>query len=167
MSPAEAQTLIDAGLSYAEVAQRAGVAKSTLYRWLNPSYAEWDRRLSRQAKERRRRSCEDCGAQMAYDNARGICHSCLMAAKTADTRERILDAFQRWERLYGSPPVSTDWNPQHARAVCGSERLAEIETRHEQDGPWPSVSEVQRVFGSWRAGIEAAGFTIRQRRAAA
>lgn len=57
------------------------------------------------------------------------------------TPQRIIEAFQRWEREHGRPPVYNEWR---------------------QGGEWwPNQATVTRAFGSWRDGMRAAGFTPR------
>lgn len=55
------------------------------------------------------------------------------------TPEYIIDAMQIWEQRHGQPPSQSDW--------CGRNK-----------GLWPSPATVRRAFGTWAAGIEAAGF---------
>jgi hypothetical protein len=68
------------------------------------------------------------------------------------TRDRIIDAIQRWNDLYGKPPNATDWNPAMARRLGHDERVARFE-----EGLWPHVNTVQRVFDGWNVAIRAAG----------
>ena len=55
--------------------------------------------------------------------------------------ESVLEAFRRWEREHGKPPSSADWN-----------RSGEY---------WPNDSRVRQMFGTWNAGMEAAGMPVR------
>ena len=51
----------------------------------------------------------------------------------------LIERIQKWALIHGGrPPTANDWNPK-------------------KEG-WPSSSLVQRVFGSWSAGMAAAGF---------
>ena len=61
------------------------------------------------------------------------------------TEWRIIAAFQRWEAKHGEPPRARDW----ARGVP----------------EYPAKSTVEKVFGSWNAGLVAAGFPPRRAQA--
>lgn len=86
------------------------------------------------------------------------------------TPERVIAEMRRWADLYGGAPAAHHWNPAQmrwrnrayaeGRAVgrFSDETMAEIDRRHREDGPWPTTSTVLKVFGSWNAGIVAAGF---------
>src|SRR5207244_2462304 len=62
------------------------------------------------------------------------------------TAEQIISAFHTWVEQHGEAPLSTDWR----RAT----------TTH------PMSADVFRTFGSWRAGLAAAGCTRPRRRRA-
>ena len=64
----------------------------------------------------------------------------------------ILAAIDAWAALYGAPPAAADWNPAMARRQGRPDRAE----RHAA-GDWPFASTVAAYFGSWNAGIEAAG----------
>ena len=55
----------------------------------------------------------------------------------------------RWSELEGHPPTSSEWQS----GGRGSRRWSR------QYPNWPSVREVQRLFGSWNQALRAAGFT--------
>lgn len=71
------------------------------------------------------------------------------------TRETIVDAIREFKRIYGRPPGAWDWNPAQARQY-GHHEFSE---RFYADACWPHVNTVQDMFGTWNAGIAAAGFT--------
>lgn len=81
---ATAQTLRASGLSYSKIAARIGVSTQTVYRWLNPEYAERQRAVCRANKERYRGTCESCGAQTSGCNGPGtaakLCRACYIEA---------------------------------------------------------------------------------------
>jgi hypothetical protein len=64
------------------VAATLGVPTSTIARWVNPTYAERNRRASRLRKQRRRGVCELCGGETRYGghggsgNVSATCASC-------------------------------------------------------------------------------------------
>jgi len=148
------------------IADRVGVSKSTIYRWLRPDYAAKSRRWSREAKQRRTGTCEDCGAETRYNGrtTHGASSLCLRCAQRRDaerrtvwTRARIIAAIQEWARLYGEPPAMADWNPWACEHELGDyDRPARYEA-----GDWPTCSWVVRRFGRWNDAIAAAGFQPR------
>lgn len=97
-------------------------------------------------------TCIDCGARTDGSNGPGgapeRCIVCAGRARVVWTREAILAAIRQWAEQHGQPPAATDWNATLARYFYRPERPAE----------YPSVDTVQREFGSWNAGIAAAGF---------
>jgi hypothetical protein len=58
------------------------------------------------------------------------------------TADLILYSIDLWARRYGRPPAANEWDR------AGADH--------------PSRQTVQRVFGTWNAAIEAAGFRPRQ-----
>jgi hypothetical protein len=74
------------------------------------------------------------------------------------TRELVIERIREWTERYGEPPATPDWSPIHARGIGDEERA-----RHFEDawGYWPWFTVVVRLFGSWNAGIRAAGFEPR------
>ncbi len=54
------------GLGVRRIARATGVSKTTVKRWIDPSYDERLRRLSLEAKQRRTGICVDCGATTRY-----------------------------------------------------------------------------------------------------
>jgi len=89
-------------------------------------------------------TCIDCGAPTSGANgpleAAPRCKPCALEARRVWTRELLVAALQRWADDHGGvPPTSTD-------AVGADPSVL------------PSLRVFQRMFGSWRAGILAAGF---------
>jgi hypothetical protein len=62
------------------------------------------------------------------------------------TKERIIDALQRWHAQHGRVPTSNEWGTH------GSGR------RWNPDAEYPTVNPVLRQFGSWNAALSAAGY---------
>jgi hypothetical protein len=61
-----------------------------------------------------------------------------MPRTTEWTQDKIIEAIKDWAGIYGGPPAASDW-------------------RKPNPG-YPSASTVKYQFGSWSAGIKAAGF---------
>ena len=114
------------------------------------------------------RPCVDCGTLLNGSDGRGPnasqrCPTCAIrhaketGLRKVWTRDRLLAAIQAWAECYGGPPAICDWDPTRAR-----ENLHDTarEARYFA-GDWPHAHTVIREFGSWSAGLEAAGFTAR------
>ena len=74
------------------------------------------------------------------------------------TPEKIVQALRSWAKRHGRPPTSRESESQPKRAArrcptCGQEVRV---TRRR-----PSAQVVKTVFGSWNAGLQAAGLKTR------
>lgn len=132
-----------------EIAERLGVPKPTVVRWLNPELEQRERVNARARKLSRR--CPSCKSKMSADARLCVeCHKRKQLAERPWPREKVIEAIQAWAAKYGYAPVYNDWDasgPGHpARASI-------------LDGPNP-------VFPNWSAALRAAGFTPRKRRKA-
>jgi hypothetical protein len=78
-------------------------------------------------------------------NAPRHCPSCAADERRVWTAEAIIAAIQRFVRENGRLPGATEWSQTSERASYAP----------------PSIF-VQRRFGSWNAGVAAAGFTPRK-----
>jgi hypothetical protein len=107
-------------------------------------------------------NCEDCGAPVdGGDGSRSStrCPSCASAAQTFWTRELIIEKIRTWAERYGRPPSATDWNPYTLRRRPGmTDATKERKLKRFQDDDWPYTNYVIARFGSWAAGLRAAGF---------
>jgi len=65
-----------------------------------------------------------------------------MANRSWWTGDQIVAAIRAWEEETGKPPTARDWREQRSSR--------------------PTTRRVIRVFGSWNAGIVAAGFIARR-----
>lgn len=64
------------------------------------------------------------------------------------TREWLISEMHRWAAEHeGEPPRYSDWHRSHARRQG-----------RELEPGWPSTIGIERLFGSWSAGLRAAGF---------
>ena len=75
------------------------------------------------------------------------------------TRDEIVAAIRRFEARYGRQPCQADFTPADARRKGHGWRAE----RYYRDDDYPSVLTVRARFGSWSAGLEAAGFEPRGR----
>lgn len=113
--------------------------------------------LARQRKASYGGTCEVCGARTDGSNGRAnaptICATCFTARQHAEkkwTRERIIDAIQRFAAENGRPPLSREW----------------IRANHEKDYParvsvYRSATNPNGAFETWNHAIAAAGFKPR------
>jgi hypothetical protein len=113
------------------------------------------------------RPCIDCGAALnGSDGHKGAtrCKPCAArvsgAARKVWTPAAVILAIQEWAAEHGEPPALPDWSATHARAI-NDEARAERYERALAAGECPGYTSVIRAFGSWNAGIAAAGFTPR------
>lgn len=68
----------------------------------------------------------------------------------------MVEKIQAWAAIHGEPPRVGDWNPYLAR-----KRDDEPRAQRWEAGDWPWFSNVIYLFGSWNAGLCAAGFAPR------
>lgn len=128
-------------------------------------------------KDQYDQECADCGVRVSGtdpgdrpDPAHPRCNRCQAIlngeARRIWTREIIAERIQEWESLYGYVPGALDWMPSSVRwridrGEAPESAMARAERFEAGDGYWPWSTEVFRVFGSWNAAIEAAGFVPR------
>ncbi len=163
---AEAQRLRADGLTWRAIGERLGVSYKTAHGWVNDP--DGSRLAAR--KETYRRTCEDCGASIGgYGGGGGAqprwCNSCA-APHRADalriwTRDALILAIQEWAHEHGEPPAMADWNAWTARHQLHDEARAQRAEANMAAGRYPSFKSVVDMFGSWNAGIAAAGFEPR------
>lgn len=130
------------GLTYAQIADRIGVARSTVHRDL----ADPQRDVARAARARRTATCPGCHGPMSPTeggSGPGACWDCALELRRGTARLRVVTEMLRWHREHGRSPTVGDWR--------------------ETTGEWPAPSAVQRLFGSWSKGLVAAGFPPRKR----
>jgi transcriptional regulator with XRE-family HTH domain len=164
------QKLRAQGLLQREIAERTGLSRSTVSQALTDPTGEKER------VRRRKRyggTCIDCGGPTRYGGTRvppKRCKPCERAFRHTDasreertlwTRERILTAIKTWAEEYGEPPASQDWNPWACRYELHDEERALRAERLISEGVIPWMTLVVNRFGSWNAGLIAAGFKPR------
>ncbi len=133
----------------------------------DPAYAERCREQSRLAKQRRRGKCNVCGGETRYNGvgvngASDICASCSREKQHEErkwTPERIIRAFQRFQAETGRPPRASDKQGIYESQVLrfSGARIREFEQVQELGLVLPPPRFVKREFGSWAAGLAAAG----------
>lgn len=151
------KALRDEGLLLREIADRTGVACSTVHDVLTDPTGE----RARERKRRYERACVGCGQTINPNGIRAEttrCRRCVDAEIRRQTDRWILESFVEWHERFGAPPSSYDWNPHAIRykGWVGSQwRLR----RYESTGRvWPPVPTVQEHFGTWNNALRAAGF---------
>jgi DNA-binding CsgD family transcriptional regulator len=149
---ARIEALAERGLGSREIANRLGLARSTVNKYRRDPEGERERAR----RERYRGRCRGCGRPTRGSDGPGRapewCPECAPLQRRRWSDEQMLEAVRDWTRLTGAPPTLYDWSPGHAPAGhSGASRyLAER-------GSWPNASSVTRRFGSLRAAIERAG----------
>lgn len=131
---AEAQRLRDLGLMWREVGERLGVPFQTAHMWAtDPDGSKHRKRVEGYCG-----TCEVCGGatngSSGPDRAPTVCKSCLTW-----TPEAVLEALRDWFEEFGEPPRVADTH--------GASRL-------------PHTQTVAGCFGSWNAGLLAAGLPL-------
>jgi hypothetical protein len=98
-------------------------------------------------------SCRDCGTPVVTADRCPRCAS-RRANQPRWSRDQVIRAVSAWVRAEGCVPASGDWTP-----------TADLTRRWAREFPrWPSYETVRTLFGSWRKGLEAAGYRSRRRR---
>jgi hypothetical protein len=149
--------LLDKGFTRMDIGSLLDLTYSTVTDYITDPTGE----KKRTRRTRYSQPCPDCGKPMDGSNGFGPsapthCYEC--APRHYDhsvwTRDIITDCIKDYADQYGHPPSAMDWNPAMAR----SNYRDDIAERFETDACWPYANCVQRLFGSWSAGIQAAGF---------
>jgi hypothetical protein len=71
--------------------------------------------------------------------------------------EQILEAIRSWDRCYGEPPTSIDWEPARARRKGHPWRAERFEA-----GDWPTARMVRGQFGNFNDAVRRAGLSPRR-----
>jgi len=160
---AEAQRMRAEGMLLREIGAHFGVSTKTIDGWLHDADGVKQATRTAASAERCAGTCKHCGAATTGSrgraNAPERCRSCAYEEDAVWTRAALIFAIQEWAHEHGEPPAMHDWNPHTARHYLHDETRAR--RFEEADGAWPWCTYVVRVFGTWNAGIEAAGFAPR------
>lgn len=125
---AKAHVLREQGATYRVIADRFGVSATTVYRWLNPDYAEASRAFSRAYKDRNREAvraqnreyvrthkaeCPECGGEMNRGTGRhgGKCAGCH--ADDIDRRARQIEKWWAGEWTLKQIAAELGWSVNH------------------------------------------------------
>ena len=161
---ARAVALRTQGRTGREIADLLGVSRS----YAADLYSDPSGEKAQARKDSYRQPCVDCGAETSGAKGRKPEPRCMRCAnvkkgidKTKWTRDRIVAAIRWWADTYGEPPAIRDWNPHSARTVLHDEPRARRFDKHFAAGEVPWFNSVVYHFGTFNAGIEAAGFTPR------
>lgn len=130
----EAQRLRADGLLFREIAERMGVALSTVDAWLNDP--DGSRLRARQASYAGK--CDTCGGPTNGHDGPGRAPTTCLTCLTW-TPDAILEALRTWGEVHGSAPREEDFD---------------------RGGYWgvPSTAPIKRIFGTWNAALLAAGY---------
>ena len=148
----EIEELAARGVRSDEIAEKLGLARSTVNKYRRDPEGERERAR----RERYRGRCRGCGRPTRGSDGPGRgpewCPECAPVRRRRWSDAQTLEAIRDWTRLTGGPPTVYDWSPAHAPAGHrGAARyLAER-------GRWPNATSLARRFGSLRAAIDKAG----------
>lgn len=163
----EARVLFGRGWTTRELVDHFHVHPNTIRRWVNPEYDQLVAATARARKEKYQGECIICGTPTSGSygtNRQTLCKKHKLKVKPKKDgiwpRERLIKAMQDWETIFGEPPSIVDWNSTQARKLGDEVRAKYFDDNKDQ---WPWFSQVVREFGTWNAGIKAAGFTPRPR----
>jgi hypothetical protein len=125
-----------AGHSTATIADELGVSQGSVYKYLRASM------------------CPDCGAPVVTPTAkRCLACSARENVKPRFDRQETIALMRAWAQETGETPMTPEWLP-----------TADQRTKWGSEYPrWPSNRTVVTHFGTWNAGLEAAGFGYRRR----
>lgn len=153
----QAVELVKQGMGIPQIAEELGLGAARVGAVLRDPLGIDDAKR----KEKRFGLCEGCGRKTfnAGSTPPRHCAECAPAAHAKWSPEKVIAKMREWHGIYGRPPSTLDWNPASARLhPTLSEEAAERKTKRFEEGDWPWVTTVERYFGSWTAGLTAAGF---------
>lgn len=146
-----ARALVEQGMDDKAIAQRLGLSRP----YVNELRRDPKGVAVAERRHRNAPRCIECGNRTNNTRKDTLrCGACENIVRRQRARAEHIAAIQRFAERYGRPPTAADFNPPHARAQ-GQHWRAE---RFYRDGDYPALSRVQGVFGSWSAGLRAAGF---------
>ena len=162
------------GLLQREIAAELGISRS----YASSLLADPEGVKDKERKDSYRKPCPQCGELMGGGEGPNsekfpkLCYQCAPLATRYWTRERIIDAIQRWNEIYGRPPVATEWLvSKDIRGEGFPPTSAIYKYNKGARGGVPGTNH--NPFDSWADAVEAAGFPrprrgeykVRERRA--
>ncbi|HEX5762617.1 MAG TPA: hypothetical protein VFY04_05805 [Solirubrobacterales bacterium] len=95
--------------------------------------------------------CRSCGGPVVGDGK--LCHVCATRHGNPMrwSKEEVVAAIQKWIRLEGQAPRSSDWRPT---------RFGGAERWEAEFGDWPPMSVARLLFGGWSRLLEAADVAV-------
>jgi hypothetical protein len=128
-----ARRLHAAGISQAAIAAELALHPRTIRRYLRAT---------------------SCGCGQGWVVKGTVCQACAQRRavhRVSWTADEVTRAITDWAQLEAAPPSMADWKQgRNARGRWKSEYPR-----------WPSAHAAARLFGSWNAALEAAGFTAK------
>jgi Homing endonuclease associated repeat len=154
---AKAAELRAQGLTGAEIGAALHLSRS----YVSVLLTDPDRAQEAARKRSYAQPCMDCGSMTSGSEGRKPEPRCLRCAalhanKKVWTPDRLIGKMQEWAGRYGEPPSSTDWTVTVQRRRGNQRGLRRL-----QESEWPHAGTVVKAFGSWNAGIAAAGYRPR------
>ena len=150
----ELRRLLALGFTASQAARQMGISLS----YVRALRSDPSGKKDRDRKRSYGGTCERCGRTTDGSNGRSkapqLCISCSRIRQGEEahwTQELILHRIREWHRLFGRPPLSTEWLLRTSGYV--SDNLDE-----EGFVYWPNTGTVLNLFGTWANAIEAAGF---------
>lgn len=129
------------GLTGMQIAKRLGIRRSYAYALLTDPDGSRDRARKRSYNG----TCIDCGASTDGSNGRANapkrCQQCFNEVRHREACAAAIEKFQAFAAEHGRAPTAEEW----------------------RTGAPVDSSTVQRLFGSWTAGLEAAGLEPKRR----
>lgn len=135
------------GLLIHEIATEIGVPTPTVTRWVNLQFEQRQRVKARKRKFTKKRRCPTC-RKMISNNA-VVCRDCFNKQQKLWTREKVIEAIQKWALEKGAPPSYQEWSIPRGPGY---------------PSVWTVIKGNSPAFPSWSAALLAAGFTPSKRR---
>lgn len=162
---ARAAVLRQQGLTLVVIAGRLGISRS----YASELICDPDASKRAARRVRYEGTCERCSAVTKSNGTSKPSPRCQTCGSVVNgenqrewTPEKIIAAIQWWNAAYGEPPATTDWNDWSALNDYGDPARAERYRQLHAQGRVPQSATAVRVFGSWNAAIQTAGFEPRE-----
>jgi hypothetical protein len=154
-----------AGWTALQIAHELEISRS----YASELYLDPTGERARARKARYAGTCQECGSPTYGGDGRAaapkMCERCTVVHQHEQrywTRERVIESFQEFHRLFGRSPAALDTSmgaTPSARAKVSAERNAEGD-RIRAVFKLPLPLTVTRELGSWNRALEAAGLPL-------